>query len=74
MQIAVQFVWLGLLLWDASCMSLRPRDNHGPRVVQIPLQRRDIEDPVAHDRLRRRKDTVGVTLDNLVSDCPDAFN
>jgi hypothetical protein len=54
-------------------MSLHARNNHGPRVVQIDLQRRHIENPVAHDRLRRRKNTVGVTLDNLVSDYPDAL-
>ena len=41
------------------------RDGQAPRVVEHPIQRRHVEDPLQHDRLRRRQsDTVNVKLRN----------
>lgn len=39
--------------------------NQNPKVARIDIQRRHVENPVAHDRLRRRQKTVQQTLDNL---------
>jgi hypothetical protein len=40
-----------------------PREN--PKVVGLDIQRRKVDNPVQHDRLRRRAGTVQQTLDNL---------
>lgn len=48
---------------SAAAVKLAPREN--PRVVGLDIQRRNVINPVAHDRLRRRQKTVQQTLDNL---------
>jgi hypothetical protein len=50
------------LLWSATALKLAKREN--PRVISIDIQRRHLENPADHDRLRRRQKTVRVTLDN----------
>ncbi|KAF2280339.1 candidapepsin-4 precursor [Westerdykella ornata] len=47
----------------SSALRLVSREN--PRVFGLDIQRRHIENPAAHDRLRRRQKTVQQTLDNL---------
>ncbi|KAL6243274.1 hypothetical protein RBB50_009826 [Rhinocladiella similis] len=49
----------------ASSLAIAARSSN-PRVVGLPIQRRDVSDPVAHDRarLRRRSGTVQQDLDN----------
>ncbi|KAF1844883.1 acid protease [Cucurbitaria berberidis CBS 394.84] len=51
------------LVSSAVAIQLAPRGEY-PRVVGLDIQRRHVVNPVAHDRLRRRK-TVQQTLDNL---------
>ncbi|KZM24579.1 uncharacterized protein EKO05_0008605 [Ascochyta rabiei] len=51
------------LVSSAAALKLAPRQN--PRAVGLDIQRRNVVDPVAHDRLRRRQKTVQETLDNL---------
>ena len=57
----------GLLVAPASAIHLHKRTDGAARVVGFPIQRRDISDPVSRDRLRRRSETVQVSLDNEVS-------
>ncbi|KAJ9495682.1 hypothetical protein LTR99_010590 [Exophiala xenobiotica] len=49
----------------ASALAIAPRSST-PRVVGVPIQKRPVSDPLAHDRarLRRRSGTVEQTLDN----------
>jgi len=51
------------LVSSAAAVKLVPREN--PRVAHIEIQRREISNPVAHDRLRRRQKTVQQVLDNV---------
>ncbi|PSN68498.1 candidapepsin-4 precursor [Corynespora cassiicola Philippines] len=57
------------LVFAAQLVTLVPafklvkREN--PRVFGLDIQRRQIDSPLAHDRLRRRQKTVQQTLDNL---------
>ncbi|CAO2648271.1 Nn.00g075380.m01.CDS01 [Neocucurbitaria sp. VM-36] len=51
------------LVSSAAAVKLAPREN--PRVLGLDIQRRNVINPVEHDRLRRRKDPVQQTLDNL---------
>lgn len=53
---------------NASAAALEKRQPANPRTVQFDFQRHHVKDPVTHDRhrLRRRKGTVDVTLDNMV--------
>lgn len=56
------------LAGNASAAALEKRQPANPRTVHFDLQRHHVKDPVIHDRhrLRRRKGTVDVTLDNMV--------
>jgi hypothetical protein len=58
------------LLSLADAINLQKR-QHGlePRVMAVNIQRREVADPIAHDRRRlsRRDDTVNVGIDNEVS-------
>lgn len=45
-------------------ITLHRRDN--PAVVQMDIQRKDVLDPVARDRVRRKRSTVSQALDNEV--------
>lgn len=46
-------------------LTLHRRDN--PAVVTLDIQRKDVADPVARDRMRRKRDkTVSQNLDNEV--------
>ncbi|EMD87375.1 hypothetical protein COCC4DRAFT_22112 [Bipolaris maydis ATCC 48331] len=47
----------------AAALEFVPREN--PKVVLLDTQRRNVINPIAHDRLRRRQNTVQETLDNL---------
>ncbi|EKJ76280.1 hypothetical protein FPSE_03535 [Fusarium pseudograminearum CS3096] len=55
------------LLASTEAISLHKRE-HGlePRVMSVPIQRRQIDNPLAHDRkrLNRRAGTVNVGIDN----------
>jgi hypothetical protein len=57
----------GLLVAPASAINLHKRTDGPARVVGFPIQRRDVSDPISRDRLRRRSQTVQVSLDNEVS-------
>lgn len=60
------FLWASLAL-PAWGLTLHERDV--PAVIGMDIQRKDILDPVARDRVRRKRDkTVGQVLDNEV--CP----
>ncbi|KAF1926855.1 candidapepsin-4 precursor [Didymella exigua CBS 183.55] len=50
------------LVSSAAALKLASRES--PRVVGLDIQRRIVDDPIAHDQLRRRG-TVQQTLDNL---------
>ncbi|RFN49675.1 hypothetical protein FIE12Z_6027 [Fusarium flagelliforme] len=55
------------LLACADAISLHKRqDGLEPRVMSVPIQRRKVDDPFAHDRKRlsRRDGTVNVGIDN----------
>lgn len=52
------------LVSPAVALTLAPRSEH-PKVVRLDTQRRSLANPVAHDQLRRRANTVQQTLDNL---------
>ena len=47
-------------------LTLHRRDN--PAVVQMDIQRKDVLDPIARDRARRKRSTVSQPLDNEVHD------
>lgn len=58
------------LLACTDAISLHKRqDGLEPRVMSIPIQRRKVDDPLAHDRkrLNRRDGTVSVGIENEVS-------
>jgi hypothetical protein len=57
----------GLLLSCTEGLALQKRSDGPLRVVGLPIQRREVLDPVARDRLRRRG-TVNEPLDNEVND------
>jgi len=58
------FLWASLAL-PAWGLTLHERDV--PAVIGMDIQRKDIVDPVARDRIRRKRDkTVGQVLDNEV--------
>lgn len=61
---------LASTLATASALSLHRRQDGAPRVMQFNTERRKVDDPVAHDRrrLRRRDDTLGLDLNNDVSE------
>ncbi|KAJ9618525.1 hypothetical protein H2204_013009 [Knufia peltigerae] len=50
----------------ASSLAINSARSSSPRVVGMPIQRRHVSDPIAHDRarLRRRSGTVLQDLDN----------
>lgn len=58
-----------LLEWQANGMLNKSQQEDDPRVIQLSLQRRKIQDPVAYDRQRivKRGGTVQTDLRNLVS-------
>lgn len=53
-------------LLGANAINLVKRTDGPPRVIEGTIQRRHVPDPVAHDRnrLRKRDNTLAVTLDN----------
>ncbi|KAJ4289523.1 hypothetical protein N0V90_010852 [Kalmusia sp. IMI 367209] len=51
------------LVTSAAAFTLVQREN--PRVFGLDIQRRQIANPIEHDRLRRRQSSVQATLDNL---------
>lgn len=53
-------------------LTLHKREN--PAVVNLDIQRKDVADPVARDRWRRKRDTLVVSqnLDNEVCAVPCA--
>jgi hypothetical protein len=58
------------LFASTDAISLHKRqDGLEPRVMSVPIQRRKVDDPFAHDRrrLNRRDGTVDVGIDNEVS-------
>jgi hypothetical protein len=51
-------------------LTLHQRDV--PSVVTLDIKRKDVADPVARDRMRRKRDkTIGQNLDNEV--CPQSI-
>ncbi|CAI7591451.1 unnamed protein product [Penicillium manginii] len=57
------------LLWGASlalpALGLTLHERDVPAVIGMDIQRKDVVDPAARDRVRRKRDkTVGQTLDN----------
>lgn len=56
----------GLLLSCTEGLTLQKRSNGPLRVVGLPIQRREIPDRLAWDRLRGRSKTVKESLDNEV--------
>jgi hypothetical protein len=56
----------GLFATCTEGLTLQRRTNGPARVVGLPIQRRELSDPLARDRLRRRAGTVSETLDNEV--------
>lgn len=56
----------GLLAVPTSAINLHKRTDGPARVVGLPIERRSVSDPVARDQLRRRSNTVQVSLDNEV--------
>lgn len=58
-----------LTVKHGACLTLHQRDV--PAVVSLDIKRSIISDPVARDRVRRKRDkTIGQTLDNEVSKAP----
>jgi hypothetical protein len=57
----------GLLAAPTGAIHLHKRADGRAKVVELPIQRKSVPDPVSRDRLRRRAETVGVSLDNEVS-------
>jgi hypothetical protein len=57
----------GLLSPCTEALTLQRRTNGPARVVGLPIQRREVSDPLTRDRLRRRAGTVSETLDNEVN-------
>ncbi|KAF2205412.1 acid protease [Delitschia confertaspora ATCC 74209] len=57
------FLLAASLLSSAASIRLVPRES--AKVIGLDIQRRHVENPIAHDRLRRRAKTVQETLDNL---------
>jgi hypothetical protein len=57
----------GLLSTCTSAIELHKRNDGPPRVVGFPIERRAVSNPVVRDNLRRRANTVQVTLDNEVN-------
>jgi len=56
---------LATLALPALGLTLHQRDN--PSVVTLDIARKDVADPVARDRMRRKRDkTVNQNLDNEV--------
>ena len=53
-----------LISSSAGALTLHKRDV--PAVVTLDIARKDVDDPVGRDRLRRRGETVGQGLDNEV--------
>jgi hypothetical protein len=51
------------LVSSVAALKLVPREN--PRAVGLDIQRRNVPNPIAHDQMRRRANTVQQTLDNL---------
>ena len=54
-------------------IQLHKRTDGPPRVVGMPIQRKDVPNPLLRDRIRRRN-TVQVTLDNEVSNINESFS
>lgn len=63
-----------LLEWQANGMLKTSPQEGQPRVIQLSLQRRKIQDPVAYDRQRivKRGGIVQTDLRNLVSSSSQA--
>jgi hypothetical protein len=57
----------GLLFEPTHGINLQRRTDGPARVVGFPIQRKPVQNPVSRDRLRRRAETVQVSLDNEVS-------
>jgi len=58
---------LSLLALAALTDALNLVKRDSPAVVHAPIQRRQIESPLEHDRLRRRTTTISETLSNKVT-------
>jgi hypothetical protein len=56
----------GLLATCTQGLTLKRRTDGRAKVVGLPVQRRELSDPIARDRLRRRTGTVSENLDNEV--------
>ena len=56
----------GLFATCTQSLTLQRRTNGPARVVGLPIQRRELSDPLARDRLRKRAGTVLENLDNEV--------
>lgn len=57
----------GLLSTQANAIILQKRTDGPARVIEFPIERKAVLDPVSRDRIRRRSTTVQATLDNEVS-------
>jgi hypothetical protein len=57
----------GLFATCTEGLTLQRRTNGPAKVVGLPIQRRELADPVARDRLRRRAKTISENLDNEVN-------
>jgi hypothetical protein len=57
----------GLLSSCTEGLALSKRTNGPAKVVGLPIQRREVSDPLTRDRLRRRAGTVSENLDNEVN-------
>jgi hypothetical protein len=64
----------GLLSTPIEAIRLQKRTDGPPRVVGFPVHRKSTPDPVLRDRLRRRSETVQVSLANEVSQKSHTFH
>lgn len=55
-----------LLSTQVHAITLQKRTDGPARVIEFPIARNYISDPISRDRLRRRAETVQATLDNTV--------
>jgi len=56
----------GLFATYTEGLTLQRRSNGPAKVVGLPIQRRELADPIKRDRLRRRAKTISENLDNEV--------
>ncbi len=57
----------GMMSRCSEGLALSKRSDGPARVVGLPIQRREVSDPVKRDRIRRRGGTVSENLDNEVN-------